>query len=67
MPVKPSFPIFRCGGQGEPACPPEPAVDAIEGGSLEGVDLHKLPVYTYNDLLAHGAAQYAKGLGDAKG
>lgn len=42
---------YPCGGSGEPACPPQPTLDA--------------PTYSYSDMLAHGAAQYAKGRLDA--
>jgi hypothetical protein len=46
---------FACGGGGQPACPPQPALTG-----MEVVD-PTLPLYTHTEMLAHGAAQYAKG------
>ena len=43
----------KCGGENEPACPPQPAA------MVDGVSY-----YTHEQMLAHGAANYAKGTKD---
>lgn len=46
-------PIPRpCGGKGQQACPPVPCIDG------------EPKIYSLAEVLAHGAACYAKGLGD---
>lgn len=44
---------FPCGGQGQPACPPQPAVTSDP------------PSYTLDDMKAHGWVCYRKGIADA--
>jgi hypothetical protein len=51
---------FPCGGSNEPACPPQPGI--LPGKVLLDWDL---PVYTRNEMAAHGQACYQKGLADA--
>ena len=45
---------FPCGGQGQPACPPEPAAVTNEPA-----------LYTLSDMQAHGFNCYQKGKLDA--
>lgn len=47
---------FLCGASGQPACPPPPAM-------LNGAEPSDptAPLYSYNEMLAHGYAQYHKG------
>lgn len=45
-----------CGGHNEPACAPEPAVVTADGQ----------PAYTLEQMQAHGALNYEKGIADAK-
>ena len=54
-PPPPEYPPpFPCGGVGQPACPPQPAIEK------------DAKAYSYNDMLAHGQACYEKGKKDAK-
>ena len=53
---------FQCGGSGEPSCPAEPTL--LGANSRPARETPDLGLYTWNEMAAHGYAQYAKGIAD---
>ena len=55
---------FGCGtNPGQPPCPPQPAAIAL-AAAKDARSAPNLTLYTYNEMLAHGAECYAKGVAD---
>lgn len=55
---------FPCGGAGQAGCPPEP-VSLLPRQPIKAGDAPRVLLYSWNEMAAHGAAQYAKGRVDA--
>lgn len=51
---------YKCGGTDEPAWPPQPTVVTV----FSAANIPDHPVYTYREMQAHGAQNYAKGQAD---
>lgn len=52
--------LGACGGDGQPACPPVPAVVDLEPDFATS----ETPYYTFQDMLAYGKQCYDKGIID---
>ena len=61
MNTKPEYPIMPCGGAGQAACPPEPAILPRSLNPHPAKYTPDLLRYSWHEMAAHGAAQYKKG------